>query len=310
MKQYLYCACVLLAAVFLLPSLAFRREAPQNKKSKTESENEEPTVISVINGTDTVSMNLEDYILGVVLAEMPASYNSDALKAQAVAARTYALSKITSGAHSGNAVCTDFACCQAYISPEDYTGGGDSLNKVKSAVDETASEIMTYNSEPIVAAFHSMSAGKTTSAEEAWGSKVPYLVSVDSALEQNEESFETTVVVSIEDFKKSLASVSADYSGGLDISVPVRDPSGYVKSLTIGGVTFSGNTIRNLFSLRSTNFNLGLEHGNAVFYVRGYGHGVGMSQHGANLLAESGADYKEILQTYYTGITIEKAKEL
>lgn len=243
------------------------------------------------------------------MAEMPASYNIEALKAQAVAARTYALNKIASGAHSDNAVCTDFACCQAYISPEDYTGGGDNLKKVADAVSQTSNEIMTYNSEPIVAAFHSMSAGKTTSAEEVWGSKVPYLVSVDSALEKSEESFETTVSVPIDEFIKALASVSENYSGALDISVPVRDTAGYVKSLSIGGVTFSGNTIRNLFSLRSTNFNLGIEHSNAVFYVRGYGHGVGMSQHGANLLAEGGADYKEILQTYYTGVTIEKAKE-
>lgn len=306
MKPFFYSVGILFAAVILLPSLGYKNS--DSTREHTTDTDEEKAEISVITSDSAVTMDLEEYITGVVLAEMPASYSEEALKAQAVAARTYAVSKMRSNAHEGGAICTDYSCCQAYISPSEYSGDSSSLEKVKSAVLATKGEIMTYNSEPIVAVFHSMSAGKTTSAEAAWGSDVPYLVAVDSPLEANEESFETTVSLPIDEFIRKLKTAVPEYDGSLDISLPERDASGYVKSLSIGGFDFSGNTMRNLFSLRSSNFNLGIEGQNAVFTVFGYGHGVGMSQHGAKLLAENGKDYKEILSTYYTGISIEKAK--
>lgn len=310
MKALLYSAGSVLSAMVLLPSLAFSfGHAPElDDNTADEVPFSEQKEITVINGEQAYQMELEDYITGVVLAEMPASYCEEALKAQAVAARTYAVNKSRSSVHDNNAVCTNYSCCQAYISPSDYAGGKENLSKVKKAVYDTEGEIMLYASEPINAVFHSMSAGRTTSAEAVWGRSIPYLTSVESPLEASEEDFETTVSIPIAEFIEKLKTLSSDYGGELDVPPPVRDSSGYVKAIQIGSVTFSGGDIRNLFSLRSTNFNLGFDAENAVFTVRGYGHGVGMSQHGANLLAESGADYKEILSTYYTGVTLSRIK--
>lgn len=306
MRAILYSAAAVLSAMVLLPSLAFTlSRAPEDTEDRGgESNFPEQKEITVINGEEAYHMELEDYITGVVLAEMPASYFEEALKAQAVAARTYAVNKSRSSVHDGNAVCTNYACCQAYISPDDYEGGKENLAKVKKAVYDTAGEIMLYDSEPISAVFHSMSAGRTASAEDVWGRSVPYLTSVESPLEASEEGFETTAAFPIGEFIEKLKTLSSDYDGGLTVPPPERDSSGYVKTIQIGSAVFSGSDIRNLFSLRSTNFNLGFDTGNAVFTVRGYGHGVGMSQHGANLLAENGADYKEILSTYYTGVSL------
>lgn len=305
MKAFIYSMCGVLTALFLLPSIAFSPAEPEKKASEEDGEiSIASEKITILSGDNTLSMELEDYITGVVLAEMPASYEDEALKAQAVAARTYAVNKIRSLAHEGGALCTDYACCQAYIDKASYDGGDENLKKVARAVADTKGKIMTYNSEPISAVFHSMSAGRTASAEDVWGNSVHYLRSVESPLEENEEDFITTVTLPISEFTQKLKTLSSDYSGGLDIPPPDRDASGYVKRITIGSVTFSGNSLRNLFSLRSTNFCLGFSEGNALFTVKGYGHGVGMSQHGANLLAKNGASYEEILKTYYTGITV------
>lgn len=302
MKTYLFCMGALFASFILLPSLAFSGDV--NKATPEPKAEKAPEEVTLIDGGEKKKLPLENYIEGVVLAEMPASYHEEALKAQSVAARTYAVNKMRALAHEDGALCTDYSCCQAYVAPENYTGGDENLAKVKKAVSETEGVIMTYDGEAITAVFHSMSAGKTAAASDVWGSDVPYLKSVDSSLEKNEENFETTVAVPISEFTKKLASLSSDYKGDLSVPPPERDSGGYVKRITIGGVTFSGNAIRNLFSLRSTNFNLGFDDANALFTVRGYGHGVGMSQHGANLLAENGKSYEEILKTYYSGIEL------
>ncbi len=305
MKTFLCCMGVLFASFILLPSLAFSG----NLKSADIPDPEitdESGEITLKDGMEEKKLPLEEYIEGVVLAEMPASYNEEALKAQSVAARTYAVNKMRSNVHEGGALCTDYSCCQAYVAPENYTGGEENLKKVKKAVLSTAGVIMTYDGEPITAVFHAMSAGQTASAKDVWGSDVPYLKPVDSSLEKNEENFETTLKVPISEFTEKLKTLSSDYTGELDVPPPERDGSGYIRRITVGGVTFSGNSLRNLFSLRSTNFNLGFDNGFAVFTVRGYGHGVGMSQHGANLLAQNGENYKEILKTYYTGISFDR----
>lgn len=305
MKTFLYCLSTVFLATVMLPSLAYRKpEASENELPDIPEEVSE--TLTVINNDATEKMGLEDYITGVVLAEMPASYDSEALKAQAVAARTYAVNKIRSGAHEGGAVCTDYACCQAYISPENYTGGEENLKKVKEAVSDTAGEIMTYEGEPITAVFHSMSAGRTTSAESAWGSSVPYLCAVESPLEETEENFVTYVSVPLSEFSEKLKTLSDEYSGTTEIGEISTDKSGYVKSAVIGGVAFTGSDLRTLFNLRSTNFVLSSDGVTALFTVKGYGHGVGMSQHGANLLAQKGENYREILKNYYTGISIDK----
>lgn len=305
MKTFLCCMGILFASFILLPSLAFSGNTKESDIADPKS-NADPLEITLIDGNAEKKLPLEEYIEGVVLAEMPASYNEEALKAQSVAARTYALNKMRLSVHEGGALCTDYSCCQAYIAPENYTGGEENIKKVEKAVLSTSGIIMTYDGEPITAVFHSMSAGQTASAKDVWGSDVPYLKPVDSSFEKNEENFETTLRIPIGEFTEKLKTLSSDYKGDLSVPPPERDSSGYVKRITIGSVVFSGNSLRNLFSLRSTNFNLGFDNDFAVFTVRGYGHGVGMSQHGANLLARNGENYKEILKTYYTGISFEQ----
>lgn len=259
------------------------------------------------------NMNLEDYLIGVVAAEMPASFEEEALKAQAVAARTYTLYKSAGESHPDGEVCTDPGHCQAYLTDEQmHTNWGNDyslyFNKIKEAVYSTRGQVLTYNEEPVMAVFHSMGGGKTENSEDVWGSDIPYLVSVDSPGEEEATNYNSTVTVSFEDFKNKILSEypNASINSFLDISQPVLSEGGHVKSMIIGAVTVSGTKLRSMFNLRSTKFYLTFEGGNVTFNVTGYGHGVGMSQYGANAMAKEGKTYKEILSHYYMGTTLSE----
>lgn len=301
MKGISYCIFILFISTLFLPALAYNK-IPENEDPVLSNEAISKT-ISVITKDGATPMDIEEYLLGVVLAEMPASYEEEALKAQTVAARTYTLSKLDSSVHEGG-ICTDYSCCQAYISPGEYDGGEDNLKKVEKAVNSTKGEIMTYEDKPIVAVFHSMSAGKTTSAQSVWGNDVPYLTAVDSPMEEQEENFITVVKIPMDEFSEKLKAKESLIGNCYSFSPPEYDSSGYVESIIIGGISFSGTDIRSLFSLRSSSFSLSIEDNVAVFTVKGYGHGVGLSQHGANLYAKSGMKYDEILSTYYKGASL------
>lgn len=261
------------------------------------------------------NMEFEKYILGVVMAEMPATFDSEALKAQSVAARTYALAKMKSEsgimAHRGADVCDDFAHCQAYITEKKAKSNwnknaSEYLKKCKNAVDDTEGEIMIYDGEPIKAVFHSSSSGKTENARDVWGGSVDYLVSVESPGERECPSHESEVSVGIEDFKEKVKKeYKADFSKEIIGEAEYND-SGSVKSLSVGTVRIKGTEIRKMFDLRSTSFKAEVVGDKVIFRVVGNGHGVGMSQYGANYLAKSGYDYKQILKRYYSGVEIEK----
>lgn len=257
------------------------------------------------------TLDFEQYILGVVCAEMPASFEYEALKAQAVAARTYAVNKMreNSGSkqHKGADVCTDFSHCQAYISQSKACknwgkNASEYVKKCKNAVGDTVGEILLYNDEPVKAVFHSSSSGKTESAKEVWGGDVPYLVSVDSPGEEKCPSHKSEVIVSEEDFKKKLCSeYDVDFSKSF-IGKSTRTSAGAVKEIEVGNIKIKGTAMRSIFNLRSACFDIKTENGNVIFSVTGNGHGVGMSQYGANYLAASGYDYRQILKKYYTGV--------
>lgn len=263
----------------------------------------------------TSKMQLEEYIKGVVCAEMPASFESEALKAQAVAARSYAVYRIEnqSADHPDAAVCTDFAHCKAYKDiKEAKKGWGKDAEtyseKIKKAVDETKGEILTYGGEVALAVFHSQSGGgRTENSADVWGGDVPYLVSVESHGEENAPNFYSTAVFSFDEFKEKLISHNpvANITSSADIGESVISEGGSVKSINIGGVSFSGRDLRSLFSLRSSCFKIIADEKNVRFEVTGYGHGVGMSQYGANTMAKEGYDYKKILMHYYSGTEIE-----
>ena len=242
---------------------------------------------------------LEEYVAGVVAAEMPAAFPEEALKAQAVAARTYQVRQMQ--AAGSRAVLYDVG--QAYLSEAEQKekwGEGYALyaGKIHSAVRATAGEIMTYDGEPILAAFHAQSGGRTEDAAHVWNTAVPYLKSVDSKGDRQAPNNETTVTIAAKALAERLG-IAEDAA----VSVKKRTEAGYVAEVQAGSKTFSGREIRERLGLRSADFTIAKNGDSYIFTVHGYGHGAGMSQYGASFLAEQGKNYHEILRHYYTGIS-------
>ena len=263
-------------------------------------------------------MDMETYLRGVVRAEMPASFAAEALKAQAVAARTYTLYRMENGGaanHPEADACDDVNCCKAYLSAEEAAANwGDQAaayeEKIDQAVAETDGECVLYDGWPILAAFHSSSAGATQDAADVWTSSLPYLQSVASP--ENEDTvpnYHSTVSLSASDLKAKLQAALPEASLTGDPSTWFtniqQEPNGTVTSLTVGGVAVKGSRLRTILGLRSACFTISFDGDTVAFSVTGYGHGVGMSQYGANVLAADGMDYREILEWYYTGTTVE-----
>ena len=258
-------------------------------------------------------MNREQYLKEVVSAEMPAEFNTEALKAQAIAARTYLKSreKKSFDEHKGAVICTDYRHCKAWISEKDRKEQWEEdkrdgyWEKISRSVDETRDKYIMYNGEVIEALFHSTSSGNTENAGDVWGKDVPYLVSVKSEGEEFSPKYKSQKNISEEEFKNKISEKyeNADWSEGLFCYI-VRSGAGGIKSLKCGGVTVSGTDLRTLFELRSTNIEITKDGENIKFDVTGNGHGVGMSQYGANYLASNGMSCEDILKHYYTGVEI------
>lgn len=272
------------------------------------------STISVFNHTlnQTENMPMDEYLIGVVAAEMPAAFEDEALKAQAVAARTYTMYKSESSDHTAD-ICTDFNHCQAYLSDlEMHKNWGSDydfyFSKIKNAVYSTHGEYLTYNNEPIMAVFHSMGGGQTQNSGDVWGSQLPYLVSVPSPGEEDAANYISTYSLPFEEFSATITKAfpQAKITSFLDVSKPTLTSSGHVKSIIIGSVSIPGSKIRSMFNLRSTKFTLSFLENTVTFSVTGYGHGVGMSQYGANAMAKQGKTYKEILSHYYQGVTFSE----
>lgn len=267
--------------------------------------------------TDTISP--EDYVLGVVTAEMPVSFGSEALKAQAVAARTYALCRIGSGkVHAdGSPLCDSASCCAAYLSPSDAAerwgadAAGKILSDVKSAVNATAGEIVLYDNRPISAVWHSSSFGTTESAEAVWGYPVPYLIPVPTPEEDKRAEADLPIeklreiIFSSDDGHPASDSIYVGANRELAVSLT---PSGRVSRLTYDGKTVSGSVLRSALGLNSCRMEISLTEDSVKIVTHGYGHGVGMSQYGAAAMASQGASYKEILSHYYPGTEIGSGK--
>ncbi len=250
------------------------------------------------------SVNMEEYLVGVVLAEMPASFETEALKAQAVAARTYA-GKIHNAEekHGDGSVCTDSQCCQAYISPTEYIQKGGSpqaVEKVRGAVLATAGEVLSYDGELIEATYFSCSGGNTEDAKAVWGADFPYLRAVASPGEEGAEYYRDTVSFSKEKLELVLG-VTLGEKPESWLGEITRTPGNGVKTIEIGGKKFQGTQLRQLLGLRSTSFTATTGDHGLTIETRGYGHRVGMSQYGADAMAVSGKTYGEILSYYYQG---------
>ena len=263
------------------------------------------------------TMAMDDYLWRVVAAEMPAAFEPEALKAQAVAARTYTCAKMerTTPAHPEADVCTDVACCQACRTPEEAAASWGSnarmyTDKIAAAVADTDGLAVLYGGKPIQAVFFSSADGRTVDAVEVWGNAVPYLTGVDSPEGEEVPNYHSTVTLTAEACKARLlakypgADLSGDPSGWF--SNTVSNSAGGVESMKVGGVTVSGQALRTLFALRSTSFTVSAGAEGVTFAVTGYGHGVGMSQYGANALAREGKRCEEILKWYYTGVEVAR----
>lgn len=295
--------CLFAAALALMLVFAMlwmqRLFAPPAPPVQPPKVSDAPVTVRVLREGVVQEMPMELYLVGVVAAEMPADFEPEALKAQAVAARTYTLYCAHSHRHAEADVCTDFRCCQAWKSEELADG------RVRDAVEATAGQYLRYEGQAAFTAFHSSSAGFTEDCAAIWNG-APYLVSVSSP--ENADSVPNYVShaeLSPLDFRDTLLSVrpEADFSGTPEtwIGELTRDASGRVAELTLGGAVFSGVKLRELFSLRSTAFGLAFQDGVFRFTVVGFGHGVGMSQYGANVMAAQGSGYAAILSHYYPG---------
>ena len=262
-------------------------------------------------------MSISDYLWGVVAAEMPASFEPEALRAQAVCARTYSLWKLQAHSHGadGADICADSSCCQAFLSKQDAaqrwgaSAAGAYTAKIASAVADTDGQVLTYDGGPIQAVFFSSASGATEDASEVWGKSLPYLVSVDSPEGDEVPNYHSIVTLTAEQVKKIAAEsgLDADLSGEPSqwFQNLTRTASGRVAAVKLGGVELSGGAARSLFALRSACFDVSEQDGVFTFSVTGYGHGVGMSQYGANAMAKSGLDWKDILSHYYTGAQLQ-----
>ena len=326
-----YCVAVSVAltfALFGMSLLAVEPPVPEEVLPPPEEGAEPVTVlpsgkvdssytVRVLDGGTVIEIPMDEYLQCVVRAEMPASFAQEALCAQAVAARTYTLYKMISGGkHPEAEICTDAACCQAYLTREAaYKERGSEAErndaKIRNAVSSTDGQTMVYGGVPILAVFHAASPGQTRRAGEVWSSDLPYLQSVSSP--ENGDAvpnYYSRVEIDAQDFRRMFmqAHPEAKFSGNPTAwitDLTTAEGSAHVDTVSVGGVVVRGVEMRGLYGLRSAAFETEVQNDRIVFFVTGYGHGVGMSQYGANEMAEQGAGWREILMHYYTGIDIE-----
>lgn len=282
--------------------------------------NKEPKIIENTNSDNTtnssmseitiyrsngsiINLNMTDYLIGVVSSEMPASFNLEALKAQSVLARTYALKAKQTGKK-----LTDTVSTQSYIDIDQMKNKWRNsfntyYNKIKNAVENTNGEYLSYNGNYIEALYHSTNNGKTESSLDVFGNYYPYLISVSSEYDKNASSYLRTINTPLDTISNKLG---LNLNNDSVISILSYTDGGNIKEININGNNFSGKKVRELLGLRSADFDISISDNNANITTRGYGHGVGMSQYGANGMANAGYSYKDILSHYYPGTTLTK----
>lgn len=266
-----------------------------------------------LEGGTVVQMDMDEYLVGVVLGEMPADFEPEALKAQTVAARTYTAKVMkTGGKHPDRSICTDSGCCQAYIAEESYLEKGgteENLEKVRNAVLDTSGLVLTYHEELIEATYFSCSGGSTEDAAAVWGTDYPYLRAVPSPGEEAAARFCDAICYTKAQFQErtgaTLIGSPADW-----FDIEAYTSGGGVESIRIGDKHFSGTELRRLLGLSSTAMTLTAEGNTITIVTKGYGHRVGMSQYGADAMAVNGSKYDEILAYYYPGTKLENLDKI
>ena len=266
-------------------------------------------------------VNIDEYLYHVVSAEMPVDYELEALKAQSVVARTYTIYKIKNKKHQNADICDDSNCCQAWVSKEvrfsrwEESKREENWKKIQDAVNSTKGQIITYNNEPINAFFHANSGGKTEIPVNVWGgSGLPYLQVVETSGEEGYKQYSSEVELSNEEIlsklKEKYQDIQIDFNNDEDIKILEYTDSNRVKTIKLGNHEIAGTEARSIFGLRSTNFEITKQEGKIKFTVKGYGHGVGMSQTGADSLAKQGNNYEQIIKHFYVGVEIKDINSL
>lgn len=279
-----------------------KQEEIKEKIKEEEKVESKETLVTIYRSNGTVlQIEMEEYIVGVVAAEIPASFNTEALKAQSVIARTYALRKTSRGEF-----LTDTVSTQAFIDTSQMKSkwGSDYskyYNKIVNAVNSTKGEYLTYNGEYIEAVYHSTSNGYTEDAVNVWGKSYPYLKSVESSWDKSAGSY---LKITNKEFETVLNTLGITYEDNTEINIISRNESGRVVEVKIGNSTYTGVELRTLLGLRSADFDIEVNDGVMTIITRGYGHGVGLSQYGANGMANAGYNYKDIINHYYSGVKL------
>ncbi len=341
MKKILIYLLSFILIIFIIPALLTRRTLPVNSNEKISNQEEQ----NVENQTQTSNqneynyskygtisllhkktgeveqVNLDEYLCNVVSAEMPANYEIEALKAQAIVARTYTIYKILNKKHDTADICDDSTCCQAWISKNDRLARWEesqresNWQKIVSAVNDTKGKVITYDNKPIDAFFHSNSGGVTEVPVNVWGGTgYPYLQSVETSGEDAYTQYSSEVVFTqeqlINKLKEKYSDISIDFSNSDDIKIMEYTESTRVKTVKFGNHEISGVEARSLLGLRSTNFEISIDGDNIKFSVKGYGHGVGMSQTGADSMAKQGSSAEDIIKHFYTGVEVSEVNIL
>ncbi len=279
------------------------------------------------NSNQVSEMDLEEYIKGVVASEMPGEFETEALRAQAIAARTYAMSRMAMFSDAGHpdhssAPLCDGVHCQVYRSMEEIKNIKSSdwmakyWSKISDAVESTRGMVMIYDNELVnQPLFHSTSGGKTENSEDVFTTAVPYLRSVESPYEAEAPHFRDSVTIDLKTFKSKIASKYSNLiidlsSFSNNIEIEERSDGGRVSKIKVGNLILSGRDVRETLGLRSANFTFKTDGSTVTFNTVGYGHGVGMSQWGANGMAKEGHSYENILKHFYQGVEIENLDEI
>ncbi|WP_062108488.1 stage II sporulation protein D [Bacillus niameyensis] len=326
LKPLFIVVSILLALTFVLPSLlvlpsAKEKDGPHLSELKQESKkvvDSSKTEVAVFrNATETIeTLPLEEYVVGVVASEMPAEFEIEALKAQALAARTYITNYLLNSSEDKSlpdgANITDTVNHQVFKNKEELKKqwGKDfekKYKKITEAVQATEGEILTYQDKPITASFFSTGNGFTENSEEYWENKIPYLKSVESPWDTQAPEFESKKTLSVAEFEEKLG---VKISDSKDIgTITGRTTGNKVAAVKINDKTFTGREIREKLDLRSTHFTWQRNGNSVIITTKGYGHGVGMSQYGANGMAKEGKNYRDIVEHYYKDVSITKAND-
>ncbi len=326
------CILVILTCILFVINL-LKDKVEEKKEEKLEEKEEEEEYIIDYKADETirvrlcdtgevVAMDINDYLRGVLPAEMPPYYDIEALKAQAIVARTYTYKRIEAHAEGEDAdICDNYAHCQAFYNKEqilkiwERKGYDEEQRKeywknVNKAVVSTKDQVILYDNQLIKAFFHASSPERTESVSQIWGGEnLPYLVSVENQEAEDYANRTSTVEVSFTDFVTKLKENDSSRSALVesdckDVHICDYTTSGRVKNIEVGSYKISAEKLRTMFSLRSTNFTIELKENSIVFHVIGNGHGVGLSQVGADFYAKSGMKCEDIIKHYYTGVDV------